>query len=203
MAAEADLGKVRLTDAELTEKIIGVNGGVRLGKDADGNPGYVVTDAETGADTVIPFSKGGGGSLSEIEFPFYNMGITQPMYYVTPNTVVLRLTKTFPMKKIVVSGVIGGKTSSTSYTRSVSGRFTFYNKNEDGSMGTSETITLGTLTVSGTSIKTVTFNEVVIDLESIYFEDAVDSTNNPQFLLSLGGSYAYGYFYFTKIKGYM
>lgn len=52
--AEADLGKVRLTDEELTEKVIAVNGGVRLGKDADGNPGYITTD-ETGADTVIPF----------------------------------------------------------------------------------------------------------------------------------------------------
>lgn len=54
--AQADLGKVRMTDEELSEKIIQTNGGVRLGKDADGKPGYVVTDAETGADTVIPFS---------------------------------------------------------------------------------------------------------------------------------------------------
>lgn len=55
--AEADLGKVRLTDEELEEKIVGVNGGVRLGKDAEGNPGYVVVDAETGAVTVLPFRK--------------------------------------------------------------------------------------------------------------------------------------------------
>lgn len=60
--AQADLGKVRLTDAELSEKIVQVNGGVRFGKDADGKPGYVVTDAETGADTVIPFKSGEGGS---------------------------------------------------------------------------------------------------------------------------------------------
>ncbi len=53
--ADADLGKVRLTNEEMAEKIIAVNGGVRLGKDAEGKPGYVVTDAETGADTVIPF----------------------------------------------------------------------------------------------------------------------------------------------------
>lgn len=58
--AQADLGKVRLTDAELSDKIIQVNGGVRLGKDADGKPGYVVTDAETGADTVVPFKSGSG-----------------------------------------------------------------------------------------------------------------------------------------------
>ncbi len=57
--AQVDLGKVRMTDAELSEKIIQTNGGVRFGKDADGKPGYVVTDAETGADTVVPFSSGG------------------------------------------------------------------------------------------------------------------------------------------------
>lgn len=59
--AQIDLGKIKLTDEELSEKIIQTNGGVRLGKDADGKPGYVVTDAETGADTVVPFSSGGGG----------------------------------------------------------------------------------------------------------------------------------------------
>ncbi|MDE6975010.1 MAG: hypothetical protein K2P38_18270 [Lachnospiraceae bacterium] len=52
--ADADLGKVRLTNEELEKKVIAINGGVRLGKDADGNPGYIATD-ETGADTVIPF----------------------------------------------------------------------------------------------------------------------------------------------------
>lgn len=52
--AQADLGKVRLTDAELTEKIVEVNGGIRLGKDADGNPGIITSD-EDGADSVLPF----------------------------------------------------------------------------------------------------------------------------------------------------
>lgn len=66
--AELDLGKVTKTDDEINALISAYNGGVKLGKDSDGNPGYVVTDPETGADTVIPFSSGGGGgSLSEIE----------------------------------------------------------------------------------------------------------------------------------------
>lgn len=51
---ELDLGKVKMTDEELSEKILEVNGGIRFGKDADGNPGIIVTD-ETGADTVNPF----------------------------------------------------------------------------------------------------------------------------------------------------
>lgn len=52
--AESDLGKVRMTEAELMEKILLANGGIRFGKDADGNPGIIETD-ETGADAVNPF----------------------------------------------------------------------------------------------------------------------------------------------------
>ena len=66
--AELDLGKVTKTDSEINALISAYNGGVRFGKDSDGKPGYIVADPDTGADTVIPFSSGGGGgSLSEIE----------------------------------------------------------------------------------------------------------------------------------------
>lgn len=61
--ADIRIGKVRDTVEEMEERILQVNGGVRLGKDADGNPGYVVTDAETGADTVVPFSSSGKNGL--------------------------------------------------------------------------------------------------------------------------------------------
>lgn len=65
---ELDLGKVTKTDDEINSLISIYNGGVRFGKDSDGKPGYIVADPDTGADTVIPFSSGGGGgSLSEIE----------------------------------------------------------------------------------------------------------------------------------------
>lgn len=107
------------------------------------------------------------------------------------------------MKKIVVSGIIGGKTTSTSYSRTVSGNFGYYTKNEDGSKGSYKTISLGSISASGTSVKTATFNEVEIDLESVYFEDAINSAYNPKFYLYLSGSYSYGYFYFNKIKGCM
>lgn len=66
--AELDLGRVTKTDSEINALISAYNGGVRFGKDSDGKPGYIVADPDTGADTVIPFSSGGGGgSLSEIE----------------------------------------------------------------------------------------------------------------------------------------
>ena len=65
--AELDLGKVKMTDAELMGKILTVNGGVRFGKDADGKPGFIETDAETGEETVIPFGSGGGGGIEEFK----------------------------------------------------------------------------------------------------------------------------------------
>lgn len=61
--AQLDLGKVTLTDDEITQKILNVNSNIKFGKDEDGNVGYIVTDAETGADTVIPFKKSGGLGL--------------------------------------------------------------------------------------------------------------------------------------------
>lgn len=57
------LGKIGLTEAEIAgikQDITGQLGGVRLGYNEEGKPGYYTTD-ETGADTVIPFSSGGGG----------------------------------------------------------------------------------------------------------------------------------------------
>lgn len=70
--SEVDLGPVKMTDAELMNFILQFNGGVRLGKDENGNAGYIATDEETGADTVIPFSSGGGGGFSEMEIIFLN-----------------------------------------------------------------------------------------------------------------------------------
>lgn len=62
-----NLGKVGLTQAEIEEikqELAGQLGGVRLGYDSEGKPGYYKTD-ETGADTVVPFSSSGvGGKLS-------------------------------------------------------------------------------------------------------------------------------------------
>lgn len=200
---EIDLGQVRPGEEEF-QKLIDESfkenmSGAKIAQDAEGNWGLLAP----GADTVVPFSKGGGGSLSEIEFPFTTIGITQFMYYVTTNTIIFRITRTFPMKKIVVSGTVMGKTTSTSYSRMVSGEFQYYEKNADGSKGASKTITLASVSASGTSVRTAAFNDVEIDLETVYFEDAVNSANNPQFYLRLSGSYAYGCFYFTKVKGYM
>lgn len=101
--AQADLGKVRLTDTELSEKIIQINGGVRLGKDVDGKPGYVVTDAETGADTVIPFSsKSGGASGMPIESEIFLDGTW--LSFSNGRTGTIYLTNLFK-EKILISDI--------------------------------------------------------------------------------------------------
>lgn len=64
--AEIDLGQVRMADEELTDFILQLNGGVKLGRDANGQAGYVSTD-ETGTDIVIPFSTGGSSLSSGVE----------------------------------------------------------------------------------------------------------------------------------------
>lgn len=58
---EINLGKVKETDEKIKKLILEFNGGVRLGVDADGKPGYYKHNEGEGADTVIPFSQGGGG----------------------------------------------------------------------------------------------------------------------------------------------
>lgn len=200
---EVDLGQVRQAETNVQELIdqsfLENMNGAKIMQDAEGKWGLLTP----GADTVTPFFSGNSGSLSEIEFPFMDIGITQFMYYATTNTIIFRLTKAFLMKKIVVSGMVMGKTTSTSYSRTVSGNFNYYEKNADGSKGASKTITLGTVSASGTSVKTAAFNDVEINLETVYFEDAVNSGNNPRFCLYLSGTYAYGVFYLTKLKGYM
>ncbi|MCM1057738.1 MAG: hypothetical protein NC517_09035 [Firmicutes bacterium] len=64
--SEVNLGKVGLSEAEIEEMKQDITkqlGGVRLGYNEEGKPGYYTTD-ETGADTVIPFSSNmGGGKL--------------------------------------------------------------------------------------------------------------------------------------------
>lgn len=59
--AELNLGKVKLTEAEMQELVRQYNGGFRFGTDENGNDGYFKFDEEAGADTFYPFKKGGGG----------------------------------------------------------------------------------------------------------------------------------------------
>lgn len=99
--SEVDLGQVKMTDAELMNFILQFNGGVRLGKDENGNAGYIATDEETGADTVIPFSSGGSGGFSEMEIILLNNYSTTYNYStIQMSNVTYNFTKKF--KRVLI-----------------------------------------------------------------------------------------------------
>ncbi|GFI02305.1 hypothetical protein IMSAGC005_01133 [Lachnospiraceae bacterium] len=56
-----------VTASSLNESYLG---GIRFGRDADGNPGYYKHDEEAGADTVIPFNIGSEDGIKEIDIIF-------------------------------------------------------------------------------------------------------------------------------------
>ncbi|MDE5910262.1 MAG: hypothetical protein K2H52_16220 [Lachnospiraceae bacterium] len=56
-----------VTTSNLNESYLG---GIRFGRDADGNPGYYKHDEEAGADTVIPFNIGSEDGIKEIDIIF-------------------------------------------------------------------------------------------------------------------------------------
>jgi len=60
--------------------ILKQTGGVKFGKDADGNPGYYKYDESAGADTLVPFSSG-GMSNSGIDMNGLNAAIVSLEYH--------------------------------------------------------------------------------------------------------------------------
>ncbi|MCM1193329.1 MAG: hypothetical protein NC123_16485 [Butyrivibrio sp.] len=103
--SELNLGKVGLSEAEIEEikqDITKQLGGVRLGYNEEGKPGYYMKD-ETGADTVFPFSSGAGGgklyfdTLTMVAFSFSG----SPMAYGQNTSIRL---DTAQYKKMTMSG---------------------------------------------------------------------------------------------------
>lgn len=87
--ADIDLGKVTMTEEEVQQIIDKRNEGVRLGKDADGNPGYYKFDESAGADTLIPF-KLGGTDISGIEKIYSDTGNASNTQLKTANITFLK-----------------------------------------------------------------------------------------------------------------
>lgn len=171
--AQMDLGKVKMTDAELSEKIIQINGGVRLGKDADGKPGYVVTDAETGADTVIPFSSGGTGGGFPIEGAISFAGT---VIHSLGNAVNQYISAFFE-EPVEISGIKEIKTVtdinswyriSSAYTSNLSRQMyiCLYFQDSEGNISQRQHGT-AILNVSGTTNGVVADKEIIIPLSEI------------------------------------
>ena len=148
-------------------------GGIRLGKDESGNPGYYKYDEEAGADTLVPFSKGGGGS-GEFYYPFCPVG-----YAITATSYQRRLSirnNNNEFQKIKIKGeVIIRATSTTAASRNITPGFSYYTKNADGSRGAMKTINLcDPLYTSGITDSHKSF-EKEISLENVWFSNANDS----------------------------
>lgn len=116
-----NLGKVGLTQAEIEEMkqdITGQLGGVRLGYNEEGKPGYYTTD-ETGADTVIPFSSSGAGgklsfdTLTLVAYALYSS-------YIYSYKTTIRMDAAQYKKMTISSGTLLARaTNSTTANKSV------------------------------------------------------------------------------------
>lgn len=122
--AELDLGKVKVTDAELQALILAQTGGVKFGKDEEGNPGYYKYDESAGADTFVPFSSGGGGG--EFYYPscpcIWSCNSTSGF-----NTLIL-MNNTNEFKKIRFKGRLENKGTGSSATSTTTFSFQGYKK---------------------------------------------------------------------------
>ncbi len=172
-------------------------GGVKFGKDADGNPGYYKYDESAGADTLVPFSS--GGMPAEIVFPGVisfgesNGSATYSFFYLNDQT--------FKFKKIRITGSVRGRATSSGKATSVTLNFAYYKKNEDGTRGSSQKVQLAYV-YANTASKSVPFEPVEIDLENVYFDETSLLGSNPSLQLYIN-SYGAGSATISELIGYM
>jgi len=177
MAAEANLGRVRVTEDEIKkikDEVSSALGGLKFGYTEDGKPGYVVTD-EAGADTVVPFSSGGGGKLSFATFELaYGMMIYSGHYsYLQINA--------SEYKKISYSGgAVHAAVTNATYTRI--GYFKIFGYKDDGTQ---------VLLFSKSTGSTKATNGITVNLDAT----EIDITDYAEirFESSANGGYAVGY----------
>lgn len=118
MAVEVNLGKVRLTEEEMRALVENHTGGVRLGKDEEGNYGYYKYDEEAGADTLVPFKAGGAGSVKLRQYGAATQ--TGTSFASAGARILLHIQNPEKVKRIVANGSISaGNTSSTEGVKNI------------------------------------------------------------------------------------
>lgn len=158
--AELNLGKVRMTEAEIQELVKNYNGGMRLGTDENGNDGYYKYDEEEGADTFTPFKKSGGAGDGAVSSPYIHM---VKFTGTLCNTVASTLYSYFPIKKVKGLTLKTMSLKIRDYTSSASHGYMYFEIYgvKDGSV---KRITSYSASASGTSDKSVTKTDEVINL---------------------------------------
>ncbi len=196
--AQTDLGKVKMTDEEIQMIVSNYLGGVKIGKDAEGNPGYYKYDESVGADTFVPFKNSGG--ISEFVVPFlpFNFAYT---YRSSSTSDFLRLNNNFHrFKKIKIEGRIGGRlTTASASDRTISIYFYYYEKNEDGTKGAGKSIKVAVMTASTTATKWYDFEPIEIDIGNCFINENNNDQYNPTLRLNVGGTYGEGIAEIKKI----
>lgn len=183
--AELDLGKVKATDAELEALILAQTGGVKFGKDEDGNPGYYKYDESAGADTFVPFSSGGGGGELILPDYIYSSTVTNVTSSVAHKYFYNNAGK---YNKLRLVGYIAAKSNNASYTGQSGGLyFGGYAVNEDGSKGASKSVSIATAQARSTSYTIVNF-DVEINYDEFWFPNS-NLTTAPGIKQSNSGNY--------------
>lgn len=161
--AEINLGKVKMTEAEMQDFVRKCNGGFQFGTDENGNDGYFKYDEEAGADTFVPFKKGGSAGTGAIASPYTHVVkfegshcsiIKTDLYtYFPVKNVTKLLLKTLSLRAKKMTSTA----SSTTFTFEICG------KKKDGSASVIKSYSV--YTTSNTSYTSTTVEEVELDLD--------------------------------------
>lgn len=160
--AEVNLGKVKMTESEMQDLIRECNGGFRFGTDENGNDGYYKYDEEAGADTFVPFKKGGSAGSEAIASPY-----THVVKFEGAHCSVIKtdLYSYFPVKnvtKLLLKTLKLRAKKMTSTASSSSFTFEILGEKKDGSNSVIKSYSV--YTTSNTSYATTTAEEVEFDL---------------------------------------
>ena len=185
--AEANLGKVMMTEAEMQDFVRKCNGGLKLGTDENGNDGYYKFDEEAGADTFVPFKKGGSAGTGAVASPY-----THEVKFAGSHcsTITTNLYSYFPVKnvtKLILKTLTLRAEKLTSTASSSTIYFEIYGKKKDGTVSAIKSYSV--YTTSNTSYASTTAAEVEIELDEY---ESIEYVRLYRYKVS-GTSYTYFY----------
>ena len=185
--AEANLGKVMMTEAEMQAFVRECNGGLKLGTDENGNDGYYKYDEEAGADTFVPFKKGGSAGAGAVTSPY-----THEVKFAGSHCSIIttNLYLYFPVKnvtKLILKTLTLRAKKLTSTASSTTINFEICGKKKDGTISAIKSYSV--YTTSNTSWASTAASGVEIDLDEYESIEYVRLYRNS----TSGTSYTYYY----------
>ena len=178
MAVEVNLGKVRLTEEEMRALVERHTGGVRLGKDEEGNYGYYKYDEEAGADTLVPFKAGGAGSVKLRQYGAATQ--TGTSFASAGGRIQLHIQNPEKVKRIVANGSFSaGNTSSTGGVQNV--QLVLRGTQHTGESKSVDLAIVQTynksISIASTALKNVEIDLSAFDLSKVIYFECLTRTN--------------------------